>query len=278
MQELDQALIGRLLAAQFPTWAGLAMELFLPSGTDNQLYRLGNDKVLRFPRSTGTNQTLKKEREWLPRLAPQLPLAIPIPLASGAPGEGYLFEWAVYSWLPGENLVDTPVRDKNQLALDMAQFITALQRISPQGGPLPAEHNFFRGVPLQQRDAATRKAIEALGPQIDVNAVNALWEAALLAPRWSGPPVWIHGDLDARNLLAQNGRLSAVIDFGGLGVGDPACDMMVAWKILPADARQIFKKALAVDEATWVRAQGWVLSQALMILSYYTMETNALLV
>ncbi len=277
MQELDPALLRRLLATQFPAWANLSLELVQPSGTDNLLYRLGDDKVMRFPRSIGTSQTLKKEREWLTRLAPQLPLAIPIPLASGVPGEGYPYEWAVYSWLPGENLVETLLSDQDQLALDMARFITALQRIDPQNGPAPGEHNFFRGVPLTQRDAATRKAIEALVPQIDVNAVNALWEAALLAPRWSGPPVWIHGDLDARNLLAQNSRLSAVIDFGGLGIGDPACDMMVAWKILHADARQIFKNALSVDEATWVRAQGWVLSQALMILSYYTMETNPLL-
>lgn len=164
------------------------------------------------------------------------------------------------------------------MATDLAQFIAALQRIDPSGGPSPGEHNFFRGVPLARRDAATRAAMAALDGQIDVDAVNTAWVEALQAPAWARPPVWIHGDLDARNLLVANGRLSAVIDFGGLGVGDPACDVMVAWKVLPADTRHIFRSALSVDKTTWARGRGWALSQALMALSYYTMETNPLLV
>ena len=164
------------------------------------------------------------------------------------------------------------------MATDLAQFVAALQRIDPTGGPEPGEHNFFRGEPLATRDASTRAAIVALGGTIDVDAMTAAWESALRSPEWERPPVWIHGDLDSRNLLAEEGRLSAVIDWGGLGVGDPACDVMVAWKILSADTRDTFRGALSVDESTWARARGWALSQSLMALSYYTLETNPVLV
>jgi aminoglycoside phosphotransferase (APT) family kinase protein len=153
-----------------------------------------------------------------------------------------------------------------------------LQQIDPAGGPPPGEHNFFRGVPLAMRDAQTRAAIRSLNGAIDVGAVTAAWESALRSPGWEHPPVWIHGDLDSRNLLVEGGRLSAVIDWGGLAVGDPACDVMVAWKVLSADTRDIFRNELSVDGSTWARARGWALSQALVALSYYTLETNSVLV
>ncbi|MBI1743817.1 aminoglycoside phosphotransferase family protein [Candidatus Acetothermia bacterium] len=225
-----------------------------------------------------TSRTLEKEHQWLPRLAPLLPLAIPVPLAEGMPAEGYPFAWSVYRWLTGDDATMGRITDLRQLATGLAQFVAALQRIDPTGGPSPGEHNFFRGVPLARRDASTRAVIASLDGEIDVDAVTAAWEEALRAPEWQRPPVWIHGDLDSRNLLVENGRLSAIIDFGGLGLGDPACDVMVAWKVLSADTRDIFKTQLAVDEATWVRSRGWALSQALMALSYYTLETNPVLV
>jgi aminoglycoside phosphotransferase (APT) family kinase protein len=161
---------------------------------------------------------------------------------------------------------------------DLAEFVLALQRIDPTGGPPPGEHNAFRGEPLASRDESTRAAIAALRNSLDADAVTAVWEDALSAPEWDRPPVWIHGDLDPRNLLVTNGRLNAVIDFGCLGVGDPACDVMVAWKVLSPEARDSFRAALSVDRATWTRARGWALSQALGALSYYTVETNAALV
>jgi aminoglycoside phosphotransferase (APT) family kinase protein len=194
------------------------------------------------------------------------------------PAEGYPFEWSVYPWLKGENATVERVTDLSQLATDLAQFVAALQQIDATGGPPPAEENFFRGEPLAARDAATRAAIVSLRGTIDVDAVTAAWESALRSPEWEHPPVWIHGDLDARNLLVEEGRLSAVIDWGGLGVGDPACDVMVAWKVLTADTRDTFRTALSVDESTWARARGWALSQALSALSYYTLETNPVLV
>ncbi len=276
--DTDSALVGRLLAAQFPHWANLPIEPVLPMGTDNALYRLGDDMVARLPRTERTGRRLEKVRLWLPRLASSLPLAVPVQLAEGAPAEGYPFAWSVYTWLKGENATFERIADLSQLATDLAQFVADLQGIDPAGGPAPGEHNFFRGVPLAARDESTRASIAALAGAIDVEATTAAWEAALQAPVWERPPVWIHGDLDSRNLLAEKGRVSAVIDWDGLGVGDPACDVMVVWKMLSADTRGIFRSALSIDDATWARSRGWALSQALNALSYYTPETNAVLV
>jgi len=276
--DTDVSLVSRLVAAQFPQWAGLPIEPVPSGGTDNALYRLGDDMVARLPRTERTSGTLEKERMWLPRLAPLLPLAIPVSLADGMPAEGYPFEWSVYRWLKGEDATVERVTDLNRLATDLAQFVAALQQIDPTGGAYPGEHNAFRGVPLATRDESTRAAIASLGGAFDGGVVTAAWEAALRAPKWERAPVWIHGDLDSRNLLVKQGRLSAVIDFGCLGVGDPACDVMVAWKVLPADTRDIFRTALSVDDGTWARGRGWAISQALMALSYYTLETNPVFV
>lgn len=276
--DIDEVLVRRLLRAQLPPWADLPVEPVLPWGTDNALYRLGNDMVVRLPRHEPTIATLRKELEWMPGLAPHVPLPIPVPLAEGMPGEGYPFPWAVYGWLEGETPTAERIADTRAFATNLAGFIAALQRIDPAGGPLPGAHNAYRGVPLAYRDEATRSAIAALRDEIDVDLVTAIWEDALRAPEWGGPALWIHGDLDARNLLVRNGRLSAVIDFGCLGVGDPACDVSAAWKLFDADARAVFRAALSVDEATWQRARGWTLSQALIAFPYYTMETNPTLI
>jgi aminoglycoside phosphotransferase (APT) family kinase protein len=196
----------------------------------------------------------------------------------GRPTEDYAWIWSVYSWLDGENATADQLADLGRAATDLARFVAALERIDTTGGPGPGEHNFFRGEAIGERDAAVRASIAALRDDIDLRAVIAVWEAALCAPQWKRPPVWIHGDLDSRNLLALDGRLSAVIDWGSLGVGDPACDVMVAWKVLSADSRDIFRTALSIDDATWARGRGWALSQALGALSYYTLETNPVLV
>ena len=268
----------RLLASQFPDWAELPLERIEPTGTDNAIYRLGDDVVVRLPRVARTVATLEKERAWLPRLAPHLPLAVPVPLAEGKAAEGYPWVWSVYRWLEGNDATVEPIGDLDRAAIDLARFIAALHAIDPTGGPRPGEHNFFRGEALPARDAAVRSSIAALHDEIDVDAVTSAWEGAPRAPVWQRSPVWIHGDLDARNVLVEDGRLSAVIDWGSLGVGDPACDVMVAWKLLSADTRSTFRETLLVDDATWTRGHGWALSQALNALSYYTLETNAVLV
>jgi aminoglycoside phosphotransferase (APT) family kinase protein len=275
-QDVDAALVGRLLAAQFPQWADLPIVPFHSAGTDNALYRLGSDMVVRLPRIEGATGQIDKEQRWLPRLAPHLPLAVPVPRASGVPGEGYPWQWSVYPWLPGENATIVPITDPDRAALDLAHFIAALQRIDSTDGPPPGPHNFFRGVPLSTRDAQTRTAIATLHGMLDTDAVTEAWEVALQAPAWGGPPVWIHGDLQPLNLLVQQGRLSAVIDFGGLGVGDPACDLMVAWNLLSAHTRDVLRAALPVDDATWARGRGWALSMGLIALPYYQ-STNPVL-
>jgi aminoglycoside phosphotransferase (APT) family kinase protein len=216
---------------------------------------------------------IDKERQWLPRLAPHLPLAIPVQLAKGKPGEGYPWHWSVYRWLEGENATIDRIADPNQAAIDLAQFITALQRIDTTGGPPPGPHDLSRGKPLAMRDTYTREAIAALHGMIDSDAVTAAWEAALQAPEWNRAPVWFHGDVLPGNLLFERGRLSAVIDFGALGVGDPACDLMIAWGLFSGESRDMFRAALAVDEAMWARGRGWALSQALIFIPYY-LDTN----
>jgi aminoglycoside phosphotransferase (APT) family kinase protein len=230
--DTDVSLVGRLLAAQFPQWAGLPIEPVPSAGTDNAIYRLGEDMAVRLPRIAWAIGQVEKEQRWLSRLAPHLPLAIPVPLAKGTPGEGYPWHWSVYRWLKGETATIERIADPRQAATELAQFVAALQRIDPTGGPPPGPHNSFRGVPLAMRDTRTRAAIATLHGTLDTDAVTAAWDAALQAPAWDGPPVWIHGDLQSGNLLAVQGRLNAVIDFGCLGVGDPACDVMAAWIFL----------------------------------------------
>jgi aminoglycoside phosphotransferase (APT) family kinase protein len=274
--DTDISLVGRLLAGQFPQWAHLPLEPVPSAGTDNALYRLGDDMAVRLPRIHWATEQVDKEHRWLPRLAPLLPLAIPVPLAKGTPGEGYPWHWSVYRWLDGENATPERIADPCQAATELAHFIAALQRIDPAGGPPPGPHNFSRGVPLAMRDPPTRAAIATLHDTLDVGAVTAAWEAALQAPAWRRPPVWIHGDLQSGNLLAVQGRLSAVIDFGGLGVGDPACDLIVAWNLLSGESRDVFRAALPVDEATWARGRGWALSVGLIALPYYQ-TTNPVL-
>lgn len=276
--DVDVACVRQLLAEQLPHWAALAVEPLPSGGTDNWLYRLGDDMVVRLPKHVRTGDTLVKERRWLPALAPFLPLEVPLPLAEGHPADGYPCEWAVYRWLDGDDATVAPPCDPARVAADLGEFLAALQRVDPAGAPPPGEHNFGRGEPLVARDAACRAAIGSLGAEIDGPAVTAAWEEALAAPTWDRPPVWVHGDVDARNVLVRRGRLSAVIDWGCLGAGDPACDVAAAWKLLPGEHRRGFRTALGVDDATWSRARGWVLSQAVSALAYYTTETNAILV
>jgi len=269
--DIDASLVRRLLAAQFPQWADLPIEPVASAGTDNAIYRLGEDMAVRLPRIHWATGQLDKEQLWLSKLGSLLPVAIPVPLGKGEPGEGYPWHWSVHAWLNGENPAVGRVTDPGSLARELAQFVAALHRIDPAGGP-PAD----RGIPLEEREAPTRTAIDALHGMIDTAAATAAWDVALQAPAWPSLPVWIHGDLSPGNLLLVDGRLSAVIDFGCLGVGDPACDLIVAWNLLPAETRNVFRAALRVDDATWERGRGWALSVALIQLPYYQ-STNAVL-
>jgi len=271
--DVDAGLARRLLASQFPDWAELPLVPVLPAGTDHAIFRLGEHMSVRLPRREGIEAQVHLEAEWLPKLAPHLPLAIPAPLAIGLPDDDYPFRWGVSSWLPGGPATGSRLRDAGEAAVDLARFVAALQRIDGVGAPAAG-----RGAPLATRDRQTRIWLADLDGGLDTAAVKAIWEESLAAPVWDGQPLWVHGDLDSRNLLATDGRLSGLVDFGLLGVGDPACDVGAAWKLFSGASRKRFRAELSVDDATWTRARGHVLSQSLGALSYYTLENNAVLV
>jgi aminoglycoside phosphotransferase (APT) family kinase protein len=264
--DTDVALVRRLLAGQFPQWADLAIEPVVSYGTDHDIYRLGDDLAARLPRIGWATGQAAKEAEWLPRLAPQLPLAVPVQLAIGQPAEGYPFEWSVYRWLPGES-ADGTIGDLEQAAVDLAAFVKALRQVDANGAhPRPPRG---RGAPLAELDEQVRRSIAELGDRIDGDAALVSWEESLNAPRWEGEEVWVHGDLLPGNLLVVEGRLSAVIDFGGLNVGDPACDLQPAWNVFAGDSRTRYRAELEVDDASWLRGRGWALYQAVSALPYY---------
>jgi aminoglycoside phosphotransferase (APT) family kinase protein len=267
--DIDEALVRRMVAAQFPQWADLPVELVDSAGTSNAMYRLGADLVVRIPRIPGAAEDIGKEHAWLPRLAPGLPVAVPAPVGLGGPVEGCPWPWSVLRWLDGSNPEAGHSPQPGLLARDLASFTTALHRADPTGGPAS-----YRSESLSDRDGAIRRALAALADIIPVEAATSAWEAALRAPAHSGPPVWIHADLQPGNLLVDGpGRLSAVIDFGCAGLGDPAVDLLPAWYVLPPAARDAFRAAVGADDAAWARGTGWALSVALRELDYYR-ETN----
>jgi aminoglycoside phosphotransferase (APT) family kinase protein len=275
MHPIDEGLVRRLIAEQFPQWAGLAVERWPSGGTVNAMYRLGDDMVVRLPLVRGGAKDVSREQEWLPRLAPFLPTRIPEVLGAGQPGQGYPWSWSVYRWLAGECPDERALGASVLLAEDLAAFVVAMRGITLPAGPMA-----HRGGPVASLDAQTRAAIEELRgiPQedVDCDAAAAVWEETLRAPDWDGRPVWLHADLMPGNVLVDGGRLVSVIDFGCAGVGDPACDLFPAWNLLPADGRDVFREALAVDDATWIRGRGRTFSQALIALPYYRRTNPAM--
>ncbi|MGW5665758.1 aminoglycoside phosphotransferase family protein [Streptomyces sp. NPDC003758] len=273
--ELDvgTALVRRLVAEQFPRWAGLPVTEVPSAGTDNAMYRLGDDMVVRLPRRPGGARQVDEEQRWLPLLAPHLPLPVPVPLGRGAPAHGYAHPWSVLRWLDGGNAYDAPITELDAAAVELGRFVTALRRVDASGGPAS-----WRGGPVAANDAYVRAAIRDLGADgtVDAAAATALWEEVVRLPQWEGDPVWLHGDLLPGNLLTTAGRLTAVIDFGGLGVGDPAADTLAAWAVFTHGTRDLFREAAAVDDATWARGRGWALCFGLMAEHYYR-ETNPVL-
>jgi aminoglycoside phosphotransferase (APT) family kinase protein len=265
--EIDAPLVLQLLGAQFPHLCDRRVEAVRSTGTVNAIYRLGDDLCVRLPRIRQWAGNLENELEWLPKLAPRLPLAVPEPVANGRPGSGYPFTWAIYRWIEGETFTSDRVRDERRAAADLAEFVSELRRIETAGAPRTGR------MPLRSLDAVTRGAIESSSGVIDTDAATAAWELSLRGSAWDGTPVWRHCDLLPPNLLVADGRLRAVIDFGSVGVGDPAADVIAAWSVFGERGRHDFRDALDVDDETWTRARGYALHQALMIIPYYP-ETN----
>ena len=266
--DIDASLVRRLLAAQFPQYADLPVSPTRSTGTVNAIYRLGEHLYARLPRLREWTRDLDKEWRWLPELAPRLSLQVPEPVEKGRPENFYPFPWAIYGWIEGEPYSDELVDDERRAAGDLARFVTGLRGVPPvPGAPRGGRR------PLRELDALTREAIGAARDVIDADAATAAWERALEAPTWDGAPVWVHADLLRPNVLVRGGRVRAVIDFGGVGVGDPAADVIAAWSIFNRAGRETFRDALDVDGGTWNRARGFALHQAAMIIPYYA-ETN----
>lgn len=261
--DIGTALVRRLVDAQFPEWRHLPVKPVAFGGWDNRTFHLGDTMAVRLPSAAPYALQVEKEHRWLCKLAPLLPLPIPEPLAMGEPAAGYPWHWSVYRWIEGETAKTGHIADLRAFAVSLAEFLVALKRIDPTAGPAPGQHNFYRGGPLAVYDGEARQAIAALEGRIDTQAATAVWKAALAAG-WHGSPVWFHGDVASGNLLVEDGRLSAVIDFGTSGVGDPSCDLAIAWTLFEGESREAFRARIAVDDATWARGRGWTLWKALI--------------
>ncbi len=264
-ERIDAALAARLVAEQFPQWADLPVRPVEFSGWDNRTFRLGDTMTVRLPSAEIYAGSVAKELTWLPRLAPALPCPVPVPVAAGVPSEIFPWPWSIRRWIEGTPAATATVADPVLFAEDVAGFLRALQRVDAAGGPRAGAQSFHRGADLEVYDDETRRAISSLEPLIDAGAATEAWEAARAA-RWTGPPVWFHGDVAPGNLLLDDGRLGAVIDFGQCGVGDPACDLVIAWTFLRGRARRAFRAAMAVDDGMWIRGRGWALWKALSTL------------
>jgi aminoglycoside phosphotransferase (APT) family kinase protein len=259
---VDAEQVRCLVAQQFPQWASLPVQPVADGGWDNWTFHLGPGMLVRLPSASEYALAVEKEHRWLPLLAPRLPLAVPVPLGKGEPGAGYPYSWSVYQWLGGEPASAGRVADPVRFAVDLAGFLTALQSIDPADGPRPGKHNWFRGGTLRTYDGQARAALARLDGHIDAGLAREIWDSALDA-RWDGAESWFHGDVAAGNLLLSDGQLAAVIDFGTCGVGDPACDLAIAWTLLTAEGRQAFRERLPADEPEWTRGRGWALWKTL---------------
>lgn len=266
MFDIDSRLVANLVADQFPQWRHLPIAPVADGGWNNRTFHLGADMSVRLPSARRYVAQIEKEARWLPVLASQLPLPVPVPLAMGQPAFGYPSQWAIYRWIDGETAKRERIGDLEYFALDLADFLKALWAIDAADGPPAAAHNFHRGGALSVYDGETRAALATLPDEVDVPLLTQIWETAL-SSSWQRPPVWLHGDVAEGNLLVIGGRLSAVIDFGTCGIGDPSCDLAISWTLFDEKAREVFRNRLGLDRETWERARGWCLWKALIVIA-----------
>ncbi|MCP4474104.1 MAG: aminoglycoside phosphotransferase family protein [Gammaproteobacteria bacterium] len=266
-EEISLALVTELVAEQFPQWAHLPISPIAVSGWDNRTFRLGEEMLLRLPSAASYVPQVLKEQQWLPKLAPHLSLAVPTPLAMGKPSKNYRWNWSVYRWIVGEsaNIVTINAQQQQHIAVQAAQFLNELHKIDTTSAPLAGAHNYYRGAHPAVYDNEACSAIVALTDRIDADAATAVWRKALQS-KWQKNLVWVHGDFSSENILLKDGQVIAVIDFGCMGVGDPACDLVIAWTFLKNSSREVFRENLSLDSSTWQRARGWALWKALITL------------
>lgn len=260
---ITPTLVKKLITYQFPEFAHLDIQPVKVQGHDNRTFRLGEDMLIRMPTAESYALKVPKEQELLPRLKPHLTTAIPVPLKMGQPTHDYPFPFSIYQWLDGESANNVLIHDDDleNIAIGLACFLNEFQRIDPHFGPPPGAHNWYRGDHISVYDKGARDQIEQIDGLIDCQSALALWEKAMQT-KWQNPPVWIHGDVAAGNILVHDGKLTGIIDFGGMGVGDPACDLVIAWTFLKNKSREVFKQGINVDNDTWLRAKAWCLWKA----------------
>ncbi|PCI92679.1 aminoglycoside phosphotransferase [Candidatus Aerophobetes bacterium] len=271
---IDNTLVQHLVNTQFPEWKDLSIQPIANSGWDNRTFHLGKEMLVRMPSAAEYATQVEKEHKWLPKLAQLLPLPIPEPLAMGEPTNDYPWKWSIYRFLDGETAASAHINDMTEFAASLAKFLIALQHIDAQDLPKPGPHNFYRGGMLTTYDTETRQAISILERKIDARSATDLWETAL-STTWKHPPVPIHGDISAGNFLIQEGQLSAVIDFGMLAIGDPACDLAIAWTLFDPESRKVFREMLPLDKDTWERGRAWALWKSLIVAAGMT-STNSI--
>ena len=263
---INADLARRLIASQFPQWSDLSIEQVIPSGCDNRTFRLGPKMLIRLPSASRYAPQVEKEQKWLPVLSQKLPIDIPVPIVAGEPEHGYPWRWSVYHWLEGSDASTAGNYDRNQLAETLAKFLRSLWEIETLNGPPAGPHNFYRGGRLETYDAEFRESLIRLRHRVDADLASDLWETAL-ASKWEKPPVWVHGDIHPSNMLVRDGRLTSVIDFGCLGIGDPACDLTISWTFFDGETRNRFRELVALDQATWARSRGWAIWKGLNTLA-----------
>lgn len=263
---IDIDLVQKLISDQFPEWKALSITKIISSGTDNALYRLGDEYLIRLPRIDWAVDNIPMEANWLPKIAPLVSIPISTPVALGEPGLGYPYIWGIYKYIEGDI-----AQLGEPIVSDLVSFISSMHRVELSGGPISE-----RGVPLVKREKVVQKALQDLDGMIDTKLVGSIWQEASFAPVWDKPSVWVHGDLSPFNLIVTGGRLCGVIDFGFLGIGDPACDLIVAWNMFNREQRDDFRRQLDVDDTMWLRGMGWALSIALIALPYYKDTNKAL--
>ncbi|MEK6733778.1 MAG: aminoglycoside phosphotransferase family protein [Pseudomonadota bacterium] len=257
----------KLIAEQFLEYASLPITSVESQGHDNRTFRLGDEMLIRMPTDYQYALKVAKEQDLLPKLAPHLSIDIPVPIKMGAPSADYPYPFSIYKWLEGKsiNLINKEIIDLDSLAYNLAKFLKELQAIKEVEGPAPGQHNWWRGSNISVYDKDAREQIAKLVGIIDTNKAMDLWIHALNT-KWNKPPVWIHGDFAIGNMLMKDGKLSAVIDFGGMGMGDPACDLVITWVYLEGNSREIFMREMNLDENTWLRAKAWALWKATFVL------------
>lgn len=270
---IDVSLVQTLIAVQFPEWKDLPVVPVSCSGWDNRTFHLGDKMLIRMPSTVEYEAQVEKEQYWLPKLSSSLPVQIPMPIAIGKPAKGYPWKWSIYGWIEGESVASSYIADFCELADNLAEFLIAFHRIDSTGGPLPGLHSFYRGGSLEVYDSEVKPAVTALKNKIDSNTVMEIWETAL-ATCWREKPVWVHGDMSAGNLLVHHGKLCAVIDFGQLAIGDPACDLSIAWTLFIGKSRDVFRRKLRLDDETWARGRAWALWKALVVAAGFTNPGN----